>query len=76
MKKAFKQGYKEDALQKTLFEMEPEPEKERCAGCGKVLAEKDITYSLIKNGQKEPKKYCQPCAKKILRPNEEIFSSL
>jgi len=69
MKKAFKQGFKENPLQQSLMGMELEPEKKRCAECGKVLTEKDTVYSIAKKGKAQD--YCQPCAKRILRPQEE-----
>ncbi len=67
MTKVFKQGYKDSPLQETLFGMGPAPQ--RCAGCNKEFTLKDIKYALCKSGQ--TKEYCQPCAKKILRPQEE-----
>lgn len=70
MKGVFKQGYKETSLQQTLFDLEPATPIERCAECGKKLTEKDIKYSLVKNGK--AKDYCQPCAKSILRTQEKV----
>lgn len=48
----------------------PKPEN-RCANpkCRKVLTTKDTTYTLTRKGKTET--YCQPCAKLILKPQEE-----
>jgi hypothetical protein len=44
------------------------PDEERCEKCGKII--KGAKYELTEKGKK--KKYCQECAKKILRPQENI----
>jgi len=44
--------------------------QERCANpkCRRILKITDVKYTLIVKGKKAV--YCQPCAKKILQPQE------
>ena len=46
--------------------------EEKCAGpgCGKSLLDVAIKYRLRIQGKESP--YCQECAKKILRPQENL----
>lgn len=54
LKKAFKQGFKENPLQQSLFSLEPAPEIKRCGSCNKTLTEKrhGLQSSAKRKGQR------------------------
>lgn len=43
--------------------------EENCAKCGRKITQVEPKYRLRIKGKEAP--YCQPCAKKILKPQEQ-----
>ena len=57
--------------EQSTFEFEAfySSKEEKCSECNKVLDEKEIRYTLSIKGKS--KVYCQSCAKRILKPQEQ-----
>ena len=46
----------------------------RCSKCGKTILDNEPTYTLTMKGK--PAIHCQPCAKRVLRPQENTEEAL
>lgn len=59
------------SLDTFLPKQAPKPVEQRCDNpkCRRILGPSVVKYELTRNGKKTT--YCQPCAKAILRPQEE-----